>query len=312
MGCVAGWERICRVSSARVKQPTSHSKPVTVLVTGESYQMSATAREIYTNAPLALVALEVKFPSEAATEPLAVHVQKAFRQRLKDPDDWVIESTQVQQVEVSFSPPAQNIRSLNVPRLLKRDRSTAVSFPPGSLTVETTRYRGYEGFRELLGDVFAASEELLSPDGIARMGLRYIDEIRVPDGVDEPGTWGQWVKVSLLSPSLPLELVEKPRIGSWTAAAQYHFGDDRFLVLRYGPQPGPVVNSLTTTLRRPSLPPDSSVFVLDFDSSWQPAGLPAFKSAELLEICDQLHTPASASFESFLTEQLRNVFRGSK
>jgi uncharacterized protein (TIGR04255 family) len=268
-------------------------------------------RGVYPEAPLALVALEVKFPSEASTKDFVTPSQKAFRDRLNLIGDWVIESLQHQEVQISLGPnPAQTVRSVNVPRILTRDRSVAVSFPPDAITIETTTYKGYAGFRQLVVAVLEATQELLAPDSVARMGLRYIDEIRVPDELGENSPrWSDWLDDSLLPPKLPPSVRWAPEASMWTAGAQYQMGHDKFLVIRYGPQVGPVV---TPQLRRPKVPPPGPVFLVDFDSSWQPDILPSFDPKALIEICDLLHAPASATFESFITEKLRNVFRGKQ
>lgn len=287
---------------------------VTVLVTGENVEMSdVTKKTVYRNAPLALVAMEMRFPSESSTIDFEPAKQKSFRDHMRAVGDWVIESSSVQQLEVSFGPsPGQTVRTVTVPRLLTRDRAIAVSFPPGIVSVETTKYDGYEKFRPLVQAVFEGVEEVLQPDGIIRLGLRYIDEIRVPApiGTDLAG-WGDWIDSALLSPRLPHDVGSEVEVGAWTAAAQYRFGPNRSLVIRYGPQLGPVVNP-TMPLRRPVNPPPGPVFVMDFDSSWQPDDLPAFGTPKLLEICDLLHGPASSSFESFITDRLRDVFRGTE
>ncbi len=56
---------------------------------------------------------------------------------------------------------------------------------------------------------------------------------------------------------------------NWTGAAQYRLGEDRHVVLRYGPQaaqPGFVVNP-DRPLRRPGPRPEGPFFLLDFDAS---------------------------------------------
>jgi uncharacterized protein (TIGR04255 family) len=268
-------------------------------------------REVYPEAPLALVALEVKFPSEASTKDFVTPSQKAFRDRLNLIGDWVIESSQLQQVEVSFGATSTHtIRNVNVPRILTRDRYVAVSFPPAAITIETTSYDGYAGFRQLVLAVLEATQEFLAPESVARMGLRYLDEIRVPDEVGaNPLRWSDWLDGPLLPPKLPIELPGAPEASMWTAGAQYQMGSDRTLVIRYGPQLGPVV---APQLLRPRVPPLGPVFLIDFDSSWQPDTLPSFDPEALIEICDLLHVPASATFESFITEKLRNIFRGKQ
>jgi len=124
---------------------------------------------------------------------------------------------------------APNIRQENLSRITVRDRTQVVTLRPDSLTIEATRYDGYDVFRELLYRAFAAVEELLEPDGISRLGLRCIDEISVPSG-DEPTNWADWVHGSLLPPA-----TESLTPATWTGAVQHDAGPQRRLVLRYGP-----------------------------------------------------------------------------
>ncbi len=272
--------------------------------------MSSTSKGVYPNAPLALVALEIRFPSEASAAPVTVPIQRAMRERLAGHGEWVIEAQQAHEIELAFGPtPSQNIHTRAIPRLLTRDRTVAVTMPAGAITVETTRYDGYDSFRKLVVSVVEAVEDLLAPDGVVRFGLRYIDEIRVPDLIEgDMSVWSKWLAPDLLPPRLPSSGVDAA-LQTWASAAQYRIDKDRFLVVRYGPQPLPVVNP-TTPLRRLSPPPQAPVFVLDFDSHWQPETVPGFVASELMDLCDLLHAPASDSFEAFITEPLRKVFRG--
>ncbi|MGC1513463.1 MAG: TIGR04255 family protein, partial [Acidimicrobiales bacterium] len=59
-----------------------------------------------------------------------------------------------------------------------------------SLTVEATSYRGYLDFRVLLKSAFEAVEQVMQPDGLTRLDMRYIDEIRIPDAT-KPDPWGR-------------------------------------------------------------------------------------------------------------------------
>ncbi len=92
----------------------------------------------------------------------------------------------------------------------------------------------------------------------------------------------------------------------WTGAAQYQLGQDRYLVLRYGPQaahPGFAVNP-DGPLRRPEPRPVGPFFLLDFDASWKPSVVPHWDSNILLETCDELRHPVRALFDGVLTERL--------
>lgn len=266
---------------------------------GITSEVRATS-EVFPNAPLALVAVEVRFPSGPDSGPLRAPVFRALKDLLGP--GWIIETGKHQVVEVAFESsrmPTPNVLSEDVSRLTVRDRTTVVTLRPESLTVEATNYLGWPAFRPLLQTVFSAVEKILAPDGLTRLGLRYIDEIRIAESVD----WSSWVDPALLPPSNE-DLVPS----SWTGAAQYEFGPERRLVLRYGPADGPVVTP-AGPLKRPRPAPSWPVFVLDFDSFWQPSDIPAFESAALLQACDDLRAPVRSLFDAMITDKLLAVYR---
>lgn len=270
-------------------------------------------REVYPSAPLALVVVEVRFPSEASGLLLDTVQQRQVRDLLGD-HDWVIEGAVQQEFELVVGPggpTSQTVRTTPTPRFTVRDRTIAVTAAPTSLRIETTQYDGYSNFRELLFRVFAAISEVAQPDGIARIGLRYIDEIRVPSiSEGDFAAWTEWVDSSLTAPSLPdLPGDIEPARGPWNGVAQYGFGEDRYLVFRYGPGQGFAVTPDGPLRRRPK-PLPGPYFAMDFDSYWEPGDLPEFDTDSMAGTCDLLHTPASAMFEGFVTDRLRNeIFR---
>ncbi|MGH9044177.1 MAG: TIGR04255 family protein [Acidimicrobiales bacterium] len=77
------------------------------------------------------------------------------------------------------------------------------------------------------------------PDGIARIGMRYIDEIRGPDTNEENlSAWREWVDTSLLAPQLQGMAQAGFASAGWEGAAQYETGPNQKLVLRYEPRTG--------------------------------------------------------------------------
>lgn len=257
--------------------------------------------EVYPNAPLALVAMEVRFPDGSAAS-IGPSVHRAVRDRLGS--DWVIEGSKQQTMEVAFGPSGvatPNVRTENLSRLTVRDRTQVVTLRPDSLTVEATRYDGYDHFRDLLHTLFSAVEDVLAPDGVSRLGLRYINEISVPG----PGLpdWAEWVHPSLLPPSAEALVAE-----TWTGAVQYEIGPMHRLVLRYGPADQPVVAS-AGGLRRLTAAA-GPIFMLDFDSFWQPGDIPAFSADDLVQACDHLRAPGRSLFNHLVTPRLiTEVFR---
>lgn len=269
--------------------------------------------EVYPNAPLALVVVEVRFPSAAAVggRPLSVTLQRTFRDLLGR--EWVIGSLKTHKVEIAFGPGGaitQPVQSQIVSRFTVRDRTRAVAITEESVTIETTAYTHYLDFRETLEKAITAAAEILEPDGIVRIGMRYINEIRVT-GIDEadPYTWRQWVDPSLLAPGLA-QMKDKgfpPTV--WESAAQYQTGPDQKLVLRYGPRVGQIMNP-ASPLRRPRLPEPGAFFLLDFDSFWEPSdSIPEFGSSVVTGVCDQLRIPIRTLFDLLVTDRLLGEFR---
>jgi uncharacterized protein (TIGR04255 family) len=168
--------------------------------------------------------------------------------------------------------------------------------------IETTRYLKWEKFRKIAAEVFTARSDVAPVDGIERVGLRYIDEIRVPV-TDEGVDWGPYVDVTMLGPA-----VLAPELGlvneQWQGIAVFHPAPGDALVLRYGPRVGYAVEP-GGDLRRPA-PPPGPFFLMDIDSFWAPSDeVPEFAVDPLLETSDRLHAPVRRLFERLITERLR-------
>jgi uncharacterized protein (TIGR04255 family) len=271
--------------------------------------MSIDDHEVYPNAPLAFVTVEVRFPGETSQGVAAV-VQRAFRDVLGE--EWVIE--QLTQQELTFginigSSPSQTMRAVNIPRFTVRDRTSAVVLTSNSVTIETTRYPGWPEFHLVLERVLRATADLVEPDGVARVGMRFVDEIRLPDSGERVEDWADWLAPDVLAPALTAMARAGCPPSTWTGVAQYSIGDGKQLVLRYGPQHGYVVNPVGP-LRRPDPPPPGPLFLLDFDSFWEPATIPLFGVDDLLATCDALRVPTRSLFDQLVTAKLVDeVFR---
>lgn len=264
--------------------------------------MGVDSGQAFPNAPLALVAAQVRFPPVADRE-LAMFQQKRIRDAVGT--DWIIQNDTEEHVQIGVGPggPTTASSSRTFGRIISRKGTRIITVHPDNFFIEVTDYTHFDEFQELLRRVTGAVGDVLEPDGISSMGLRYIDEIAVPD--PEP-KWSDWMKPSLLAPSLDSELTPS----GWTGAAQYQVASDQILVLRYGPSPSPVV-SPTGPLKRASVP-TGPIFMLDFDSSWQPAEVPEFSAELISEVAVRLRAPLRRLFDSFLTPKLVAVFNGEE
>jgi len=265
---------------------------------------SMTDREVYPNAPIVLTAVEIR---HTLSEPLEArelsHVSALLRTVLPLRGE-------VRGVEFAFQsgpdmpPVAQQQVLAAAPRWTSRDKRTALTLRPEAMVVETTDYGSYERLRGVLEMALQARALAADSLGVERVGLRYIDEIRVPVGNgDAHPTWSEWVDASLLGPVTAGTAIGLRPAGNQGVAA-FTGADGQTLVLRYGPRDGFAVVS-TPELRRPT-PTPGPFFLLDVDSFWGPPGeVPEWDSGAVLEIVDRLHAPVHDVFESLITEKLR-------
>ena len=272
--------------------------------------MTTEPHEVYPNAPLALVAAEIRFPESTTDRTLPMTLLRIFRDALGE--EWVIETRKMQHASVTIGPAGvvpQALSSVTVPRFTVRDRTLAVALTEDSMTIETTQYHHYPSFRSVLAKATTAAAEVLTPDGVARIGMRYIDEIRVPGlGEGNLSEWDDWLNASLLAPDLLGMAEEGYKSAGWEGLAQYQTGPNQKLVLRYGARSGYVVNP-TGPLRRPHPPAPGPLFFLDFDCFWEPEDIPEFDVENAMTTWDRLRAPIRTLFDHLITDRLRAEFR---
>jgi uncharacterized protein (TIGR04255 family) len=196
------------------------------------------------------------------------------------------------------------------PRFTTRDRTTALALTSQAVVVETTDYNGFNDFLRLVALVMQAVEGAVEPDGIVRVGMRYIDEIRVPTVTELPGDWTGYIDGHLLaavSPDFLAKTELQPK--AWQGLVQYATGPDQVLQVRYGPQEGYAVDPKGPTRRKNAARP-GPFFLLDSDSWWHPSEeVPAFTAKEVTDACLRLHPPLRHIFDVVSMERLVKVFK---
>jgi uncharacterized protein (TIGR04255 family) len=253
---------------------------------------------VYPNAPVALVAIEARHTTSPS---LGEGEQSELKRRLANAFP-LPQPTVVKTMSGPLGGPASMIEETR-PRFATRDQSTAVTMSTEAVVIETTRHETFENLLGLFGIVVDARQEIAPVEGLVRLGLRYVDEVRVPDLSDASEGWAEWVDRSLLGPAPigeTLGLVPEQSLG----VVVFDRGDGRKLSLRYGPHMGYAVNP-GGPLQRPT-PPPGPFFLLDLDSFWTPvAEVPEFNKSVITELCTDLHEPVYGLFESLITERLR-------
>ncbi|HEV8560145.1 MAG TPA: TIGR04255 family protein [Actinophytocola sp.] len=256
-------------------------------------------REVYPNAPVVLVALEVRHPS---ADPLTPTESRTIKKILGDllPIERSGQLTNVQVVAGATAPADVSIETF--PRYVNRETTLAVSVRKEAMVIEASRYPGWEEFRTLSMRALEARMQVAPVVGVERVGLRFINEIRVPNA----GTvdWSDWLHPSLLGPSSarPIDLP----VNQWQGVVIYGAQPSNMLVLRYGLRDGYALDP-SSLLRRVRSDDDGLFFLMDLDSFWTPAEeVPEYDSDKLLSICNALHTPVRTLFEGMITDRLRD------
>lgn len=265
--------------------------------------MGTLNREVYPNAPLVQVVIEIRWPPtpELLSGEGLLRLRQALRPRLPLTD-------QIAEQSVTFS-----LGSLQAPqqaivprtRFTSRDRSTVVDVSNRSLTIETTTYNRYEALRDVAATALQALAEANRPDGLERIGLRYIDEVRVPTEAPGDVDWSPWIHEDLLHVPGPTAALRGLDVVTWEGVVQLDSGADR-VVFRYGPRVGRAVDPHGTT-GPTSESAAGAFFLLDLDSfHLLGPDVPEFEPAAVLALCDRLHEPVRGIFEASITDRLRD------
>ena len=262
--------------------------------------------EPYANAPLVMVAMEVRFPLLPSQALRAA--DRDLRSAVKP---WLPLADSVThtnfELGAGLSPPTVDRRRF--PRFKSRDSTMALVVKDSALVIETTKYHGYSDFRETVERLIEVVSTELAPDGVTRVGLRFIDEIRIPAVVSLPGDWRGYIAPALLAAVDDEFLPEGVTAQAWQGVVSYGTGTDQTLILRYGPGDGYATDPDSDGARRQVRNPPGPYFLLDSDSSWTANNLvPEFETSMMIDVMDRLHGPVSSIFKAACTDTLRNIF----
>lgn len=128
--------------------------------------------------PLRHVLCQIKYPTILAlasgTGPLLVAFQEAIRERYPF-------LQQLQQISIALGPESALPRAQNAWQFADAERRWTVALAPDALTLETENYSSFDDLAEQASVVLSALVENVHPGFYTRLGLRYINEIRLED-----------------------------------------------------------------------------------------------------------------------------------
>jgi uncharacterized protein (TIGR04255 family) len=261
---------------------------------------------LYKKAPLALVVAEFRHPpSDPLTRGEIAGLKKNLEKLtpLHNPENQV-------QLQVVMNPagpqmmPGQN-RVAN--RFSSRDKQSSITFGPESIIVECTRYSGWTRFCELMAAAVTARQDTSPVDGLDRIGLRFIDEIRLGP-LGNGSDWSGWVIDDLLPPRFDMLNLGLQPVQQQSAVQYATSSENETITLRYGAVDGPPVVTGGLNLVRAHVPPAGPYFLIDTDAAWTVGAgepVPEMEAEGILATANRLHDSMEGLFESLITEKLR-------
>lgn len=250
-----------------------------------------------------LVAVEVRYPD---VSPRVEHARHQLRDRVADV--LPLQNHDLFQEEYQIADGAVRRRQHNLHQFIGRDRATAATFVEDRLIVETTDYHGFPTLLPLLQQLFRVLAEEVKPTAVERVGLRYIDEVRVDSSARDPDHhgWESWIHPALVSPGAFDPQIEGLHRRDWRGRINFDWDRHSRMVLRYGPNHGYATDP--ERIPRRLSPPASGgpYFLIDLDCYWhQTDDAPPFEPDIVTERCQHLHQPIRSTFEASITDRLR-------
>lgn len=262
------------------------------------------ARPPYPSAPLRFVAFEVQF---GLTPTLATpDGQAALYESLRE--TYPISDAQVtMQVTIGPQGAVQSPPTTAELVMINRDRTRSITIGGGALTVQSTVFSDSAEFAVAITEALRAVESA----GISasrRVGLRFIDEIRVPE-IERADQWDGLLSPDLIGPVHFADDVDGCEVESSESRLALKIDDDVRAVMRFGPNNGSAVDA-RGRLRLP-LVEEGHFFLLDIDTFWvaDEDDLVPFAGTHIIDTYWRLDDASHRLFEHAIEDRARDLFR---
>lgn len=260
--------------------------------------MVSSRADIYLNAPLQWVAFELRFPQVPAflTQEGRIGLYDALRA------NFPILGAQSPALDFPAGALGATFGQVASLRMFNRTRTRSVAVAPDSVVIEAGDYIDHEEFFALVTDVLTHADRIAAIPSMTRVGLRYVDEIRVA-GVGRPQDWTPYVSDALLG---PIEVAKDFAPNALHGVLEFDLEDGHRAVMRFGALNGYAVDpGGPLRIRNRG---DGPYFLIDLDSYWTAPTdeYPEFSVNQIEELCNRLRRPVRDLFEATITEKLRN------
>lgn len=265
-------------------------------------------RETFSSAPLALVAAEIRFTDAARLRQQQTKDEVAIALEEQFPFAEPFQRAEVNLTLVSGGSQPQPQIHERAGVVLKNASSTeAITIMSGSLTYETTAYTSFERLLEAVTAACHALDAAKVRPAMRRVGLRYINEVRVPEPITDARQWGAWIDDRLIR-HLDVGPEEIPVTGTQSVST-YDLGEGKGMNLRFAAlNQGPIV--APQFLKRPAVV-SGPFFVLDYDGFRDFTGqeFAALSADVVRDSLATAHIPCGTAFQRSITDQARELFR---
>lgn len=260
-------------------------------------------REVYANAPLILVVAEVRI-----TYSPRLRRQNTLDEILLELDDTLPVVKQLQQANIQVGPDRveQHGDMQSQFALLNRSSTVAATISSTAVILEATEYTEFPDFKDLYLRVCRAIERKIGSSAVERIGLRYIDEIRVPEPIDDARDWRGWVA----DPLVDIFNVASSGVASdYQGLITYDLGSGCHLNFRSAALHGTGIVGNDPLRRRHVQSQSGPYFVLDLDGYWEGGESHDFDLEWIGNILESLHTSTGEAFQNAITDRARTFFR---
>jgi len=263
-------------------------------------------REHFAASPVALVTAELRFTDsprlrqQDTLDTIAIACEHRFP---------IAEPVTAMAVEPTGPSAAPQLVARQSVVLRNAESTEALTLATTALTYETTAYRDFDDLAGVLDDACRTLITAGVAPALTRVGLRYINEVRVREPVSEVRAWSDWIDPGVLG-ALSVAPKGVP-VRALQAAVSFDLGNGGGLQIGYAAVPqGSVVNH--RFLKRPPFEP-GPFFAMDFDGFCEfGADQAKFLDPDLVaRVLRGVHAPIGEAFQRSLTDNSRNLFRAA-
>lgn len=264
-------------------------------------------REAFPEAPLALVAAEIRLTDVARLRQPQTRDEVTIALEPRFPF-----AEPLRQTDVNLRPVGPEIQIQERAGMVHKNATSTetLTITSTSLTYETTAYTSFD---ELLDALSVACDTLVAAKvrpAMRRIGLRYVNEVRVPEPITDARQWGKWIDHRLIG-QLVVGSDDVPAMTTQSVST-FDLGEGRGLNFRCAAlNQGPIV--VPQFLKRPPVE-SGPFFVLDFDGFHDLTGGEAvpLNSEVVREALSAVHVPCGSAFQRSITDEARTLFRGTQ